>query len=390
MTSPVRVAVCADYRVANGLLASLSRDHAAKIAASSVCPPFKPRAARVWPGSRALNVDRGLNRLIDYPRHIRTLGSAFDVFHVVDHSYSQLVHRLPPARTVVTCHDLDTFRSILAPAEDQRSPFFKAMARHILSGLQRAACVTCDTAAVRNELVARGLVPAERVVVAPIGVSDAFRPGADPDVDREAARLVGAPAGAVEILHVGSSAGRKRIEAVLQCVANVQRNIGAVHLVRVGGPFTSEQQTLARDLGVLDRTSVLPALDDRTLAAVYRRAAVLVLPSEREGFGLPVVEALACGTAVVASDLAVLREVGGGVVQFCPPADPDAWALAVLALIREQSQQAESAAARRARGVAWARRFTWTRFADQLAAIYVELARATESERTPRFEPCPA
>ena len=399
MTSRVRVAVCADFReeawpsmnrVADGLLASLSRDHAAKIIAAPVCPPFRRRATRLWPGQLTMNIDRGLNRLVDYPRHVRTLGAAFDVFHVVDHSYSQLVHRLPPARTVVTCHDLDTFRSILQPAEDPRSPVFKAMARQILSGLQRAACVTCDSAAVRNELLSRGLVPAERVVVAPVGVSDAFRPDADPEPDRQAARLVASPPGAVEILHVGSSVDRKRIGAVLRCVADARQAAGGIHLVRVGGPFTPEQQALARDLGVLERISVLPPLDDRTLAAVYRRASVLVLPSEREGFGLPVVEALACGTPVVASDLAVLREIGGPAAEFCPPGDREAWAMAVMGLIRERLEQPGVSAARRARGIAWARRFTWTRFADQLAAIYLELARATQSARAPRFEACPA
>ena len=58
------------------------------------------------------------NRLIDYPRHVSGLRDQYDVFHVVDHSYSQLLHRLPPERTVVTCHDLDTFRSVLQPGEN--------------------------------------------------------------------------------------------------------------------------------------------------------------------------------------------------------------------------------------------------------------------------------
>ena len=61
----------------------------------------------------------------------------------------------------------------------------------------------------------------------------------------------------------------------------------------------------------LDAIVVLPFVDRATLAAVYRRAALALLPSEREGFGLPLVEALACGTPVVASDIPVLREVGG-------------------------------------------------------------------------------
>ena len=66
---------------------------------------------------------------------------------------------------------------------------------------------------------------------------------------------------------------------------------------------------------------MLPFLDRATLAAVYRRSALVLLPSEREGFGLPVLEALACGTPVVASDIDALREVGGDAVRYCPAED---------------------------------------------------------------------
>src|SRR5262245_26324032 len=197
---PVRVAVCSDFReegwpsmdrVADRLLASLARDHQEAVAATPVCPPYRRRVSRLLAGQTLANVDRGLNRLVDYPRHVRALKSSYDVFHVVDHSYSQLVHRLPPERTVVTCHDLDTFRSVLKPKEDPRSSLFQAMTRHILSGLQRAHRVTCDTAVVRDELVGRGLAAPERVVVAPVGVGEEFTPAADPDADLDAARLIG-------------------------------------------------------------------------------------------------------------------------------------------------------------------------------------------------------
>ena len=72
--------------------------------------------------------------------------------------------------------------------------------------------------------------------------------------------------------------------------------------MRVGGPFTAAQQAQVRELGLGDAIVVLPLLDRSTLAAVYRRCALVLMPSEREGFGLPVLEALACGTPVVASD----------------------------------------------------------------------------------------
>jgi glycosyltransferase involved in cell wall biosynthesis len=385
MMPAVRVGVCADFReedwpsmdrVADALLDHLSRDHARTLAADRICPPFKARASRVSSGPAAMNLDRGCNRLWDYPRHVRRLAADYDVFHVVDHSYSQLVHSLPASRTVVTCHDLDTFRSILQPENDPRSALFRAMTRHILAGLRRAACVTCDTAAVRDELLACGLVPADRIVVAPIGVDPVFSADADPEADREAGRLIAAPPGAVEVLHVGSTVTRKRIDTVLRSIADVRREMPCVRLVRVGGPFTAEQERLLRDLDLPRHVSVLPPLDDRLLAAVYRRAAVVVLPSEREGFGLPIIEAMACGTAVVASDLPVLREVGGGVALHCGPGDSGAWARAVIALVRERFEAPDLWAARRDRSTAWASRFTWAQFANRMADIYSNLAGA--------------
>jgi hypothetical protein len=83
----------------------------------------------------------------------------------------------------------------------------------------------------------------------------------------------------------------------------------------------------------------------------------------------------------VASDLPVLREVGGTAPEYRPVGDRAAWAEAVLGLVRERQRHPDASAARRARGVAWVCRFTWTRFADELAAIYVEVAGVTEPAR---------
>ena len=112
------------------------------------------------------------------------------------------------------------------------------------------------------------------------------------------------------MLHVGSTIARKRIDTLLRVFAGIRRARPDARLVRVGGPFTAEQRALVRELQLEDAIVVLPFLDRSTLAAVYRQSAVLLLPSEREGFGLPVLEALACGTPVIASDIEALREVG--------------------------------------------------------------------------------
>lgn len=385
MSAPIRVAVCADFReehwpsmdrVADELLAALARGHRDTVTAVSLVPPFRHRAMRLWSGRAAANIDRGLNRLVDYPAHVARRRGEFSVFHVVDHSYAQLAHRLPAGRTVVTCHDLDTFRSLVDPEADPRSALFNAMTRHILNGLRRAAYVTCDTAAVRDELLRAGLVAESRVVVVPVGVSAAFSPQPHARGDAMAARLVPPVEGTVDILHVGSVIARKRIDVLVACCAELARRVPSLRLVRVGGRFTDAQQRAVATAGLADRVVTVPAVDDETLAALYRRAALVLLPSSREGFGLPVVEALACGTPVVASHLPVLREVGGRAVEYCPVGDVAAWTRTARALLDERTEAPERWAARRAQGTFWAGRFTWDRFADRMTALYLELAGA--------------
>ena len=102
-----------------------------------------------------------MNRFWDYQKLVRQRKSEFDVFHLIDHSYGQLVHTLPAAKTIVTCHDLDAFRSLLQPQTDPRSQLFKTMSRHVLNGFCKAARVACDSVAIRDELLMHGLIAVE-------------------------------------------------------------------------------------------------------------------------------------------------------------------------------------------------------------------------------------
>jgi glycosyltransferase involved in cell wall biosynthesis len=147
-----------------------------------------------------------------------------------------------------------------------------------------------------------------------------------------------------------------------------------VRLIRVGGPFTQSQQELAARLGLPgDAVIVAPPLDVPALAAVYRRASLLLQPSEREGFGLPIAEGMACGTAVLASDIPALREAGGAAASYCPVADCAAWSDAVIALLEERARQPEYWDARRQRCVAQARQFSPSGYARAMVGIYNEL-----------------
>ncbi|MFO0907008.1 MAG: glycosyltransferase family 1 protein [Isosphaeraceae bacterium] len=384
---PARLGVVCDFLeerwpsmdlIGEMVLAEVGSRHASTFALERVCPSFRYRLERLpLLGKKgvARNADRLLNRFVDYPRAARTLARAnrFDLFHLVDHSYSQLVHALPSERVVVTCHDLDTFRCLLEPAAEPRPAWFRAMTRRILTGLQKAAAIACDSEVTRDAILAHGLVPAERLHVVYLGNSPEFQAGPDPEADAEAARLLDVNPGSPQILHVGSNIPRKRVDVLLRVVARLRATHPNLRLVKVGGKFPPELQQLVVELGLADAVVALPFIDRRVLAAVYRRVDLVLQPSEAEGFGLPVAEALGCGAPMVASGIPVLREVGGSIPLYAPVADIDAWARAALQLLDERRHDPAAAEQRRQAGIERARLFTWTHHADQLAQIYEQV-----------------
>lgn len=351
------------------LLAHLPRGGPLAVDPARLRPPFRRLSTRLPVVGRqdaALNADRLLNRFLLFPRHARRAVPRFDLFHVVDHSYAQLVHALPAGRAGVYCHDLDAFGCLLDPAADPRPRWFRALARRILTGLQTAAVVFHSTAAVGEQLNRSGLVPPDRLVLAPYGVAPEFAPGPPrpPAQLPWLTELGGRPC----VLHVGSCVPRKRIDVLLDVVAAVREMVPGLHLVKVGGEWSADHRERIARLGLAAAITHVGGLARAELAEVYRRAAVVLVPSEAEGFGLPVIEALACGAAVVASDLPALREAGGPAAAYIPVGDIGAWAEAVAKILTDPA-----AAPPRAQRLAWGARFSWVAHAETIARAYHRL-----------------
>jgi glycosyltransferase involved in cell wall biosynthesis len=203
--------------VAEMLLQNLQRHQSAVLRAVRIRPRFIRRLSRFRDSSGvALNGDRLLNRVFDYPRYLRRIRDVFDIFHVVDHSYGHLLLELPSRRAAITCHDLMTFRCLLEPKLEPRSRAFRWMTRRILNGLGRAGRIACDSRATRAELLRYGLAHSENTVVIPNGVAPMFTSASDQAADDEANRLLGPTSDCVELLNV---AVRCLVNVLICCFA---------------------------------------------------------------------------------------------------------------------------------------------------------------------------
>jgi glycosyltransferase involved in cell wall biosynthesis len=358
--------------VADMLFQRLVADYPAEIAATQLRPPMLRVFARL--GTRGFrNADRLLNRFYYYPHWLRKRRAEFDLFHIIDHSYAHLALELPPERTLITCHDVDAFRPLLEPDPHAHHGWFRHFTRRILDGFQRVSHIACVSEATRDAVVRKGLVPHSRTSVVHNGVHPDFLAG-NPAADAGIARLLPpSQEGEIYLLSVGSTIPRKRIDVLLRTFAAVHRQAPTTRLVRVGGPFTESQAQLVNELGISGSVVELPFLEIEELAAVYRRAALLLQTSEAEGFGLPLIEAMSCGCPVVASDIPALREIGGPGITLCPVADVDRWTSAVLRLLREKSESPRAWLERVDDSVAWAARFDWSETAQRTVEIYRQL-----------------
>ena len=395
-----RVALVSDLReeqwysmdlVAELLLLGFRHPDLRCVDATELCPRLVRRATRLpWAGRirRVATADRLVNRFWDYPRWLRQQTGDFDLFHIVDHSYAHLALELPPERTLVMCHDLDAFEAAL-PGPGPTSPLARALAHRLIDGIRHAGRVVCGSRATRDALVEAGIVAASRIVLVPYGVHPTCTPRPDALADAEAARLLGPiDPGCPEILHVGSVVPRKRIDVLLDVFAALRARYSGARLVRVGGTLTRAQRQQAERLDVASHVVTLPFIDRRVLAAVYRRAALVLQPSDREGFGLPVAEAMACGTPVLASMLPALCEAGGPAAGYCRVGDVDEWCTTALRMLDERESQPEAWVRRRADALHAARRFDALSHARGMLEVYRGLLPGSlpETRREPALQ----
>jgi glycosyltransferase involved in cell wall biosynthesis len=256
---------------------------------------------------------------------------------------------------------------LLEPDHERRPRWFQAMSRRILRGMQKAAVVFCSTRITERRILQLGLIDQARLLYAPYGISPEFVPSPNYPASEASHR----PGNDPFLLHVGSCIPRKRIDVLLEVFAKVRTRLPELRLVQVGGQWTGEQLKQMTQLGIASAVRQFSGLDRETLAHFYRQARIVLQPSEAEGFGLPVIEALACGAMVVASDIPVLREVGSDAIVYCPVADVPRWVATIEKLLLHPAEAPDPK-----RRLAQARRFSWEHHAETIFQAYLRKRKA--------------
>ena len=292
-----------------------------------------------------------------------------------------------PAPLVVTIHDTIEFQpqsyGAASAGERLRRRLMHAYSRVVTRRAARqAAAIVTDSLHSRDDLVTVLGAREDRVHVVPLSHNARYRPLATSEIGpREEAytreALGGRPLPERFLLALVSPSPRKHVRGLVQAYARLPQALRAeVGLVLVWSHDVLEGavDALASSEGVAGQVRSLYGVSDDDLVFLYNRAEAFVFPSLYEGFGLPVLEAMACGTPVIASSLTSVPEVAGNAARIVDPRDLTALAAALEAVLSDPDEAHRLAEA----GLAHAARFNWRRTAELTRDVY---AGVVEAER---------
>jgi glycosyltransferase involved in cell wall biosynthesis len=266
-------------------------------------------------------------------------------------------------RLVVTVHDAAPL--IFPETYPARGRWFHR--RGIAAAARRADLVITTSRAAAAEIEEHTAIDASRLRVVPNGVDLGDASDEEVDAVRTAFDLPDRP----YVLWVGTLEPRKNVGVLVEAFARWAATSDVPHRLVLAGPkgWVEDRDAVlapARRLG--DRVRVIGHVDGAQLRGLYRGADVFAFPSLHEGFGLPVLEAMAQATPVVCADIPALAELTGTAARLVPVNDPDGWASALDDLARDHGERERLAAAGRRRAEA----FSWARCIADTVAVYRE------------------
>jgi len=309
---------------------------------------------------------RYFQRFVSYPGHVRHLEA--DLLHILDQSYAHLIRTKKKVRSIISVHDLLPVLTLQRRSRSIRDRMRNRVLKWVLDNLRKADAFIVATEWLREEL-ATWLGDEERIHVIPYGVDDAFF--ASPGESREEIRKRWSiPATSFVVLHVGSVAPRKNFGTVIATVEGLRASgLPEAWLLQVGSRLSNEQRLDIDSRNLSDRITSLGPAREYDLRCAYRAADVLLFPSWYEGFGFPVLEAMASELPVVTSSAGGVKEVAGDAASVVAGREVEPYIEAVKQVAGDREYRAELVK----RGVPHAKKFRWAEAARNTAALYRDL-----------------
>jgi len=277
----------------------------------------------------------------------------------------------PATRTVVTIHDLIP---IILPAY-RGSVLVRAYTALAALSARRADAIIADSECSKRDIVGRLKIDAARVRVVYLAAEARYRPLDDVTQIEAVRKKYALPE--KYLFYLGGYDQRKNVRVIIEAFARLSEFYRAGYRLALAGVNLGRDSEFFPDPRRLARTAQLPNdalcvlgwVEEEDKPALYAGAAVFLYPSLYEGFGLQPLEAMACGTPVLCAHTSSLPEVVGDAAITLLPDDADAWANAIRAALTDDARRAEM----RERGIAQARKFSWTRCAEETLAVYASV-----------------
>ena len=314
-----------------------------------------------------------------YP--LRVPAGEVDVYHVTAQTMATLLLFQRFAGPVVVTV-LDIIPYLVRHDRDlntSRHVMDRLFYRLALAGLKRADALIAISEYTKRTLVDVLGLPPELIHVVHLAVNhDEFRPMSVPDAFRV---KYGLGKEWRYIMYVGSDDPRKSLGTLVRAFSRVQDEQGNIRLLMVGAEHVAAERQnlrlLTAQLSLQDHVIFLDSVPDEDLPLLYNTSDVFVLPSLYEGFGLPVLEAMACGTPVVCSNAASLPDVAGAAALLTSPRSVEGLADAISALLSDKPLWRSH----RQKGLARAAQLTWRRAAEETTRVYsATLAKRSAAE----------
>ncbi len=309
---------------------------------------------------RSPKISLYLNRSVVYP--LFAVRHQAQINHVLDNSYGHLLYFIDPRRTVVTSHGGTPLTWRQWNREGPAMSFFDWAFR----GTLKAARIIIVSHYSKRELVEHYDYDPARVHVVYHGVDEGYRVLSLEQREQLRAQYL-RPNESGLILHVGHCAERKNVEGLISAFAMLLKNSSqSYRLLQIGGQFSLAQQQLIARLGVGDHITQLPSMPNRELVGLYNAADVFAFPSLYEGFGIPLIEAMACGTPIVCHAYELFHEVCANAALYADARNAEAFA-AVMAMVLNNASLAQDLPQR---ALERAKAFSWERCARETLAVY--------------------